>query len=662
MDFFEHQARARRRTRSLAILFVLAVALVTLAVTLVVAITMHLLGSGDQVVDLSGGGWLKNDPAMLWKTAIGTVLFIVIASLYRLAQLRDGGARVAEALGGNLVSAEDTEPGRRRLYNVVEEMAIASGLPVPAVYVLEHEPGINAFAAGMTPSDAAVAVTRGSIDQLDRDELQGVVAHEFSHILHGDMRLNSLLMGYLFGILAVGMVGRSVLRSGGRRGFRSGRSRGGGVLVVAGLGLVIIGSAGVFIGRIIQAAVCRQREFLADASAVQFSRQSGGLAGALRKIAGGKGRSFLATGRAEEVSHMLIAPGRNFLAGLFATHPPVDARIRALGHVLDSTPESPATRPEATQASEMTSGLADSGPSPSAGPASGAATASEAPVSGLAALTPDAVTQAVGRPGEPQVAFAAGLEEMLPLAVWDAAHHRAGAVPLIMAMLMATDDTIREHQLALLEVRFGKPLVSETVALERGIRTLGHNLRLSLLDLTFPALRSMNPARREFLLETVDRMIEIDGQVAPFEAAMAGALRSRIRDLEPESKRRSASDQHASQAAVSLLAGFAIEGHARPEAASRAFAAGLDALGPLAPAVRPALPANAPGGAEMREALKRLDSLQPALKRELVRALATAAASDGRYNSRELEILRAVCSIIHCPLPPLALEPESDTR
>ena len=272
----------------------------------------------------------------------------MIASLYRLSQLRDGGARVAEALGGNLVTAEDMEPGRRRFYNVVEEMAIASGLPVPAVYVLEQEQGVNAFAAGMTPSDAAVAVTRGCIEQLDRDELQGVVAHEFSHILHGDMRLNSILMGYLFGILAVGMVGRSVLRSGGRRGLRSSRNRGGGVLVLAGLGLFIVGSAGVMIGRIIQAAVCRQREFLADASAVQFSRQSDGLAGALKKIASGAGMSFLTAGRAEEVSHMLIAPGRQFFAGLFATHPPIEARLEALGHLragLSGRPAAGSTRP-----------------------------------------------------------------------------------------------------------------------------------------------------------------------------------------------------------------------------------------------------------------------------------------------------------------------------
>ena len=635
MDFFEHQARARRKTRSLALLFILAVSLVTAAVTLVVAIAMRLLGSENIAGTMPDAGWLSNDPALLWKTAAGTVLFIVTASLYRLAQLRDGGARVAEALGGNLVSAEDTEPGRRRLYNVVEEMAIASGLPVPAVYVLEHEPGINAFAAGMTPSDAAVAVTRGSIDQLDRDELQGVVAHEFSHILHGDMRLNSLLMGYLFGILAVGLVGRSVLRSGGRRGFRSGRSRGGGVLVLAGLALVIVGSAGVFVGRIIQAAVCRQREFLADASAVQFSRQSGGLAGALKKIASGTGGSFMASGRAEEVSHMLIAPGRSFFSGLLATHPPVAARLRALGHARIATTE------------RVTIAENEAAATPSA------------VASGFAALTPEAVTQAVGQPGEPQANFAAGLEHMLPAVVWEAAHHRAGAAPLIMAMLMADDARIRGHQLALLEVRFGKPFLTETASLESALQTSGHNLRLSLLDLTFPALRSMNQARRDFLLETVDRMIEIDGHVAPFEAAMVGALRSRVRDLEPEAARRSPSDEHASQAAITLLAGFTLEGHGESDAASRAFAAGLDALGPLTPAVRPRLPANAPGGAEMREALTRLDSLQPTVKRDLVRALATAAASDGHYSGRELEILRAVCGILHCPLPPLVLDQDA---
>ncbi len=633
MDFFEHQARARRRTRSLVLLFLFAVVLVTTAVTLVVAVAVQLLGSQHTATSLQGG--VNVNTGLLWKTALGTILFVVIASLYRLAQLRDGGARVAESLGGNRVTAEDMEPGRRRLYNVVEEMAIASGLPVPAVYVLEQEQGVNAFAAGMTPSDAAVAVTRGSIEQLDRDELQGVVAHEFSHILNGDMRLNSILMGYLFGILAVGMVGRSVLRSGGRRGLRSSRSRGGGVLVLAGLGLFIVGSAGVFIGRIIQAAVCRQREFLADASAVQFSRQSDGLAGALKKIASGAGMSFLTAGRAEEVSHMLIAPGRRFFAGLFATHPPIEARLDALGH--------------------LRTGM--SGRSVAGGTTIGP----ESPMTaGFASVSPQAVTEAVGRPGAPQMAFAAELQNAVPAAVWEAAHHRAGAVPLTLSLLVDRQPRVRDHQLALLEARFGRLVAGETRQLTEAVMRLSHSVRLSLMDLAFPALREMNVPRREFLLETVERMVEVDGEVDAFEAAVAGALRSRVLDLEPDRAPKPPSADGATAAALIVLAALAIEGHHDKDAASRAFDAGVAALGTLKPTVRPGLPESRPRGAEIREALTRLDALLPVFKRELVLALATAAASDGHYSSRELEILRAVCGILHCPLPPLALGTGSD--
>ena len=627
MDFFEHQARARRGTRSLVFLFLLAVLLVTTAVTLVVAAAIQLLGTQQEALAVDDA--LTANPGLLWKTALGTMSFIVIASLYRLAQLRDGGARVAESLGGNLVTAEDAEPGRRRLYNVVEEMAIASGLPVPAVYVLEHESGINAFAAGMTPSDAAVAVTRGSIDQLDRDELQGVVAHEFSHILNGDMRLNSILMGYLFGILAVGMVGRSVLRSGGRRGLRSSRSRGGGVLVLAGLGLFIVGSAGVFIGRIIQAAVCRQREFLADASAVQFSRQSEGLAGALSKIAGGA--SLLTAGRAEEVSHMLIAPGRHFLAGLFATHPPIEARLEALGHLRAGSMGGARTAP-------ATAGAGDPR------------------TAGIAAVSPQGVTEAVGRPGAPQIAFASGLQAQVPDAVWEAAHHRAGAVPLLMALLLDPESRIRERQLAMLDGRYGRLVVGQTMELAEQTSPLSHAIRLSLLDLAFPYLREMNPPRREFLLETVERMTEVDGDVDAFEAAVAGALRSRVLDLEPEATPRPPPEERAAGSAATVLAALAMEGHSERDAARRAFDKGMAALGPLMPAVGGELPTSRPRGADIRAALRQLDTLRPPAKRELVLALATAAASDGRYSERELEILRAVCSILHCPLPPLALD------
>ncbi len=334
MDYFGRQDRARRQTRRLIVVFALAVVFVSAAVSLVVTLLLQALDGNWQTPTRE---WFFGNAGLLASALLATAAFILIASLVRHLRLRAGGGEVASSLGGEPVLPEDRDRGRLRLRNVVEEMSLAAGIPAPQTYVLEHERSINAFAAGHAPEDAAVAVTRGALDRLSRDELQGVVAHEFSHILNGDMRLNIRLMGYLFGILAVSTIGRHMLRAGGHRGIRSGRSGGTAVFALAGAAIFVLGYAGVFCGRLIQAAVSRQREFLADAAAVQFTRQTEGLAGALGKIAGLERHGRLDSARVEEVSHMLFANGRHSLARLFATHPPIEERLAALGAVVPET-------------------------------------------------------------------------------------------------------------------------------------------------------------------------------------------------------------------------------------------------------------------------------------------------------------------------------------
>ena len=273
MNFFDAQDHARRSTRALVAAYFLATLLIVAGVTVVTAAAIY------------GGAGVTAEPRLLVGVACLTLLVIVGSTLYRMARLTAGGGQVAREMGGVLVHADDTDPLRRRYRNVVEDMAIASGVPVPEIYVLERETAINAFAAGYTPDDAAIAVTRGTLEVLNRDELQGVVAHEFSHILNGDMRLNIRLMGVLFGIMVIGLIGRTILRGGSGRSRRS-SGKGSGGIVMIGLGLAVLGYVGVFFARIIKAAVSRQREYLADASAVQFTRQTSGIANALKKIGG----------------------------------------------------------------------------------------------------------------------------------------------------------------------------------------------------------------------------------------------------------------------------------------------------------------------------------------------------------------------------------------
>jgi Zn-dependent protease with chaperone function len=340
MNFFQHQEAARRASRRLVILFALGVLAVVVAINIVV---LYVLATAEQhgVVltnpELRHTGflpdfaaWAAARPGTILVTTLVVLGVIGLASLYKTVVLGGGGGVVARSLGGVRISPDTTDPQQRRLLNVVEEMAIASGVPMPEVYLLEQESGINAFAAGHNPANAAIGVTRGTITTLNRAELQGVIAHEFSHILNGDMRLNLRLMGLLFGLLVIAMIGRTVLRLGS--GSRNSKDKGLGPVMVVAFAVLIIGYVGLFFGRLIQAAISRHREQLADASAVQFTRDPTGLRGALVKIGALSSGSRIANPEVEEVAHMLFAPG---MRRMFATHPALEDRIKAIDPQFD---------------------------------------------------------------------------------------------------------------------------------------------------------------------------------------------------------------------------------------------------------------------------------------------------------------------------------------
>ncbi|MDN5924164.1 MAG: M48 family metallopeptidase, partial [Xanthomonadales bacterium] len=335
MNFFAQEEHARRSSRRLVWLFVLAVVAVVVAIDALAVIVGW--GVSNYASVPGQAGEIHLDFVRLAWISVATLLLIGVASLYRSISLRSGGgASVARSLGATPVPPDTNNFAWKRLRNVIEEIAIASGVPVPEIYVMEHEAGINAFAAGYSPSDAAVCVTQGCLDKLTRDEMQGVIAHEFSHVLNGDMRLNIRLIGLLFGILVLGMLGRLLMYSGGR--VSSSRSRGSGnstvYIAVIGIALLAIGYIGYFFGRLIQAAVARSRESLADASAVQFTRQSSGIAGALKKIAALSEGSSLEAHEKQEVAHMLFGEGSQVMSW-FATHPPLLERIKTLDPAFD---------------------------------------------------------------------------------------------------------------------------------------------------------------------------------------------------------------------------------------------------------------------------------------------------------------------------------------
>ena len=342
MNFFQQQEHARSKTRWLLFIYVLAVAVIVIALDAIFLIVRHFTVSEYSPMLSSPGelkSWVTANASSLLVFSLGIIAFIGLASLYRIMTLRGGGSKVATALGGTHVDSSHPDLLVRRLVNIVEEMAIASGIPVPQVYVMEQESGINAFAAGHQPEDAAVAVTRGALDIFSRDELQGVIGHEFSHILNGDMRMNMRLLGPLFGIMLIGMMGGILLRSSSHSRVSSSKESSGGIVVVLllGVGLTVIGYIGQLAGNLIKAAISRQREYLADASAVQFTRYKQGIGGALKKIAAWQYGSVLTDTGAEEVSHMLFANGLSrHISGLLATHPPIQERLQRLDIKFDN--------------------------------------------------------------------------------------------------------------------------------------------------------------------------------------------------------------------------------------------------------------------------------------------------------------------------------------
>ena len=643
MDFFGRQAAARGLSKWLLVAFAVATGAVALAVGLVITLVVSVSGTPEGQVPSAG-----IDPLVFVVAAMATAAFIGIASMWRLSGLRSGGGAVAVALGGERVTGLEKDPLKRRLHNVVEEMAIAAGLPVPEVYVLENEPGINAFAAGLQPANAAVAVTRGALERLTRDELQGVVGHEFSHILNGDMRLNARLMGYVYGLVAVSMAGRLLLHGaaiGGGRGRRSSRGGGGGgagaALLAAGFAIVALGAIGVLAGRILQAAVSRQREVLADASAVQFTRNPAGLANALKRIAASPLASSVRSVRREEVGHMLFASGRRSLAGLMATHPPVADRIRALDPAWQpSDPAPPAPPPPATER-----------PRPAA-PAPGETQRGALPripgMPNLPGLDPVAAAAMVG---VVDLAMAERLLALVPETLHDTVLEPEGAAVTVLALVLDSNAEMRARQLTLLENRLGRDLRTRIATTAEALTDFAPTLRLALLDLASPALLHLPEARRETLVELVQRVIELDGNVSPHEAALAAALESR---LSPE-----ASGKPDPEGALAMLALLARAGHDTEAEAAAAWtqgAAKLEAGGFPLPSPLPSYAGmTGSAGAAAAGHSARLAAMKEHHRQLLMAAMAEVAAHDGRISPDELQLLRSTAAALGCPMPPLAV-------
>jgi len=643
MNFFERQRQMRRLSARLVLLF--AVAVVGIVVVVDLAAVLAFDAANAQRSDLAG---------LLAVVSGATVGAIGFAALFRTVTLRGGGSRVARELGGVLVPPDTDRPELRRLRNVVEEMAIASGVPVPEVYVLPHEAGINAFAAGWTTSDAAVAVTRGALERLNRDELQGVIAHEFSHVVNGDMRLNIRLMGLLFGILFLAVVGRTMLRFGFLGRGRNGKSGGNNPLPLIGLAMLVAGYVGVLAGRLIQASVSRQREYLADASAVQFTRQTDGIVGALKKIGGSGDGSALRTPKRDEVGHMLFGTGTG-RTNWFATHPPLGDRIRALDPSFDPTElEQLARRWAATPPSGREEDLARGLTATGDAPATERRAVGELPADDRGmAVAPEAVLAQVAAPADAAYGHAETILRQIPPPLSVRAHDPGTVVPLVLGLLLSEEPQVRDRQLASLAEHHGRDLADAAREAADDLAGLHPLLRLPLAELGFPALRDRSEPEREAVLAAVFALIHADGRINVSEYCLSRLLLDQLREsLHPKpgrrAGRRALADTRA--AAETLLAMLAQVGHADPDAAERAFQAGISRLRP-----GHTVPYTPPEGGvlALETAWPALDALRPGDKERLVAATVAVISHDKLLTVPETELLRTICGLLHCPLPPM---------
>ncbi len=616
MDFYGHQDRARRRTAWLVALYGMAVAGIVLALYVVVRMVL----GGSEPGEPAAGLWQPE--IFFWVTA-GVLAVVLFGSLFKTAQLSGGGPAVARSLGGRPVLPNTTDPDERRLLNVVEEMAVAAGVPVPQVYLLDAEDGINAFAAGFSTRDAVIGVTRGCVRQLTRDQLQGVIAHEFSHIVNGDMRLNIRLIGVLFGILMITVIGQIIFRttqfSGGGRSRDN--KRGGNPLPLLGLAMIIIGYIGVFFANLIKSAVSRQREFLADASAVQYTRNPAGIAGALMRIGGFAGGAKIRNAHASEASHLFFGDALgSSLMSLFATHPPLKERIRRLD---------PAVNPQIAAWA-------------ASAPAAGAPTAA---ASGFAA------GRSAGA-GTVDLAAAQSLLATVPRAWREAARDPVAARTLIYVLLRAARPDVRVRQDQ--AVRSLDPEAESRLdALASATASLPAALRLPLAELAVPTLKLLPREDYRVFRRVMQSLTEADDQIDLFEYALRHLI---VRHVEPAFGRVSAAPiRHRSVEQVlpacrTVMTALAAWGTENPGAASVSFGEGMRMLDPQPPAYDAA---RTSFGA-VDQALNTLSEASPQVKKQVIEACTRCVMADGQAAPNEADLLRAIADAMDVPMPPVA--------
>ena len=655
MDFFAHQDKARKKSFQLVVLFSLAVVFIVVAVYLAIMGVMYFASGkmsevGPETIPFE---WFNFE--VFYTVAIIVGAAIGVATLMKILALRQGGSYVAEALGGTLVQPDSTDSLERRLLNVVEEISIAAGVPVPAVYVMKKERGINAFAAGWSPSDAAVAVTAGCLEQLNRDELQGVIAHEFSHILNGDMRLNIRLIGFISGIMVLATIGYWALHM---RPSTRGKNNGYAAILLAAIALLIIGYGGAFVARLIQSAVSRQREFLADSSAVQFTRNPSGIANALKKIGGYEIHSTIHSPASREVRHMFFGPSDvvSMLGSVLATHPPIDERIKRLDPSFDGDYSKRSVLPD-LQAPEAAAGQAGVAGMVGAAAFGSAGASARAVSSGSPTLPTSAESVAgMGVLTQEHIDAGAALLAAIPDRLRQGVSEPMSACATIAALLLDSDPDVRSRQLESVAREFSPALARETGLVAKDVASIDPAFRLPLVDLALPALRRLSRPQYAAFSRTLIELVRADENVTLFEFCLQKVVEFRLFQAFDAASRgyRAVSPREFIGDAVVLLSAVARAGSSVEDDARRSFEAAVSTLfmGRVPAGVGPL---QKPGIDQLDQAFQRFSMAPMKIRRQVFLAVSDCVLHDGHVTVQESELIRAVAYCMGLPLPPFVV-------
>lgn len=666
MDFFAHQDRARKLTRWLVFYYVLAVLLVLIALNLIfigVFETIVIPAYVDEDAIQQGRDVALLAQVIAWVTGIAT-LVIVGGTGVRLSQVSSmTGGQVAESFGGRQILPGTTNFQEKQLLNIIEEMSIAAGIAVPQVFVLEGEESLNAFAAGWSENEAAVAVTQGSLNYLNRDELQGLIAHEFSHILNGDMKLDMRLVGVVFGLELIFLIGwfifRIILNGSSLRVSNDDDNKkgGGGIIVILliALAVAVIGLIGKTAADIIRAAISRQKEYLADASAVQFTRNPEGIGYTLIKIGVLNNDIPLQSANAAACGHFFFTSifKSNFWTHLWDSHPPLDKRIQRIlpgynGEIPQRVREE-ISNPPGLRVDNQSSAEETNPKSASArrrfvrGLALGTLTGGEQ-IPPEAAFVKQGVSSESPKPAS--LLQSAGIKARSALTEQQYAlidsnlRDIYGVQTIFYALLLDSSEEIRKIQIRLLQQNAPDNLIRETLRRVELVSQLPPEEKIVTAELGIPAIKLMSVNQYNVFKKNIAALTEADKKIDLFEFSLRMMIIGRLDsyfNVNKPYKIISQFNEIANEFAAAL--GYiAWQGAENSEEAIQAYAAAINAVNLNIPIPEQ----KACSLSSFAAALKKLQHANSTIKNQLITALSCCVNYDGKITPREKELIFSI--------------------